>query len=112
MPDKVLDFGIARLSTEGIFAVLFICFLVAVLAGIVFVSIWATRLITSSFKELILTLSSINANLSALSSRSQEIDAASKIVYQTFDTVNRIEKALDKAQGIIDAIRVHVHSKS
>lgn len=108
MPEKVLDFGLTRLSTEGIFAVLFICFLVAVLIGVVCVGIWATKLITSEFKQLIVTLSEININLSALKTKGQEVDAVAKIIYQTADTANRIEKAIDKLYGITDAIRVNV----
>jgi sensor histidine kinase YesM len=108
MPDKVLDFGIARLSTEGIFAVLFVCFLVAVLAGIVFVAIWATGLITSSFRELIQTLSSINANLAALSAKGQELDALSKIVYQTADAIARLEKLNEKMYEMISAMGIRL----
>jgi len=108
MPDKVIDFGITRLSTEGIFAVLFICFLIAFLAGIIYVAIWATGLITSSFRELIQTLSSINANLSALSARGQELDALSKIVYQTADAVARLEKTIEKMYEMLSAIGIRL----
>jgi hypothetical protein len=106
MPDKVIDFGLTRLSTEGIFAVLFICFLIAFLAGIIYVVAWATGLITSSFRELITTLTGINANLSALSAKGQELDALSKIVYQTSDSVARLEKLSEKMYEMLSAIGI------